>query len=254
MLTISKKQIQFYETPSNEIYIEELSARFKQRDPSLSQSLDKTILKQVVSKAFYAAKSIGFTQRGSIRLYLDLCITLGSGFVNDPMYPWAKAAISDGNPDTQVERAELLFQKSVVALEAISGINNEFSIRALNKISHWAHRPIEIPSSDFKKYTIDTMYSLYPEKSEFVGKDSLITLVDNAILNCNDYNIDTEKAIFLVTILKFNFGNDCLNDPLYTWIKSTLNKESGLTMETRFERLQAKAVIWLDAVIANQNG
>jgi hypothetical protein len=48
----------------------------------------------------------------------------------------------------------------------------------------------------------------------------------------------------------FAFGHGCTHDPLYPWIARTLKDERIKDPAARAERLEKKAITWLDHVLA----
>ena len=54
--------------------------------------------------------------------------------------------------------------------------------------------------------------------------------------------------------LMFAFGHGCANDPLYPWIANTLRDERIADSAARADRLERKALTWLNHVLANTSG
>ena len=53
----------------------------------------------------------------------------------------------------------------------------------------------------------------------------------------------------MMVTLMYSFGHQCTHDPLYPWIASTLNDERVADPSDRADRLERKAVIWLEHVV-----
>ena len=51
----------------------------------------------------------------------------------------------------------------------------------------------------------------------------------------------------------YSFGHGFAKDPLYPWISSTLNDDRIVDAAAREERLEKKAINWLDNVLTNQS-
>jgi hypothetical protein len=58
----------------------------------------------------------------------------------------------------------------------------------------------------------------------------------------------------LVVILMLAFGHGCGTDPFYPWIARTLRDERLTDPVARAERLEKRALTWLDRVLANLEG
>jgi hypothetical protein len=54
----------------------------------------------------------------------------------------------------------------------------------------------------------------------------------------------------MIVILMFAFGHGCVADPLYPWISQVLTDERITSAEARGQRLERKALTWLDHVLA----
>jgi hypothetical protein len=229
-----------------------LRQRLVERSPDLAQTLDANCRKAVVAHAVERAKTYGFTNRGSIRLYFDLCVIFGSSFVDDPVYPWAVKTIGDSDPGTQMERAELLYLKSLVAIDEISGPEDAYAISALRALSTWAPQPLELQGAKLEDFAVWQMRWLHIEKANHAGEEALRLLFHQAEAVCQDYKVTEPRAIILTTALKFAFGAGCLTDPLYGWIGATLAQEKAPDAAVRFERLERKALTWLNAVLSKQ--
>lgn len=252
MLNISQHQFEALGDAGRASYLEELRERFVERSPRLAATMNEEQQKQAVAATAEAAASYGFTHRGPMRLYLDLCVSFGSGFVNDPAYHWAGQAIGDADTETQSECAEVLFESAVKVLDEVSGPDDCYALAALQAIPAWAQQPHDIEESLLEEYAVMQMSALHPQKALYAGDDALRTLFWQAHDACLDLGVTTSRPIVLTTALKFAFGAGCLTDPFYGWIGATLAMEKVEDKAVRFERLERKALIWLDAVLSKQ--
>lgn len=252
MLRISDSQQKALRHTAREAYVRELSLRVAERTPELARTLDEEQLDNASRRALEAAETFGFTNRGPVRMYFDLCVTFGQGFVHDPVHSWAAEAIGDPDPETQTERAEVLFSKAMIAVDEIYGPDNVYALAALRALSAWARQPLDIPDSRLEDYVVWQMHAIHPEKADFAGTEAMRSLFSDAQGDCQELGVTAARPIILLTALKFAFGAGCLNDPLYRWIGATLRQEKVTDIGLRFERLERKALTWLDAVLAQQ--
>lgn len=252
MLTISEGQQSTLSEAAWESFRDELRLRLVERSPDLARTFDVARLNTVISRSVEAAESCGFTNRGPIRLYLDLCVTFGSGFVEDPVYQWAAEAIGNRNPETQTDRAEVLYSKALVAIDEICGPEDAYALAALRALAVWARHPLNVGGSPLEDYAVQQMRSLHPQKADHAGDEALRILFRDAEVACLERGVNAPRALILTTALKFAFGAGCLKDPLYGWIEATLSQKKVPDMAVRFERLERKALTWLDAVLSKQ--
>lgn len=251
MFSISETQQKALGAAARTSFLKELRLRLVERSPDLAQTLDEKRLHTAVSRAVDAAGIYGFTNRGPIRLYLDLCVSFGSGFVDDPVYSWATEAIGNADPETQIERSEALFDKSLVAIDEISGPENAFGAQALRAINTWARKSHSFTDLEADDAVLQ-MRTLHPEKAAHAGDEALQQLFHDAKAACFDLGVTSSRPIMLITALKFGFGAGCLKDPLYPWIGATLSQENVPQMSDRFKRLERKALTWVNAILSRE--
>ena len=252
MLKISDRQIEVLSSACEESFIKELIARLVERSPELAQTLDEEARDNAARRAFAGAKLHGLTNRGPARMYFDLCVIFGEDFVEDPIHSWAARSIGEPDPETQTERAEAVFVEAQRAVEAMFGPDDEYAVEALNRLSSWARQPLNIPEDGLEEYVLWQLHSIHPEKADFAGPVALSQLFREARDFCAVTGVRSARAVVLITALKFAFGSGCIDDPLYGWIGATLSDEKVPDKEKRFERLERKALVWLDAVLKNQ--
>jgi hypothetical protein len=252
MLTITQRQIDTLQEAGREAYIAELRARVGSRHPALAATLEAKRLDAAVRGAMAAAAAHGFDRRGPMRLWLDLCVGFGSGFAADPLYGWAAEALGDGNPETQMARAEALHARAVAAARAIHGPGDAHTRKALRELARWA-RAEHAFGDDPRALAVWDMQALHPAKAAHGGDLALGALWDDAAMFCEAAGVSGPRWPTLLTALKFAFGARCVDDPLYGWIGATLRDPEVADPEARFARLERKALVWLDAVLKRQD-
>lgn len=250
MIAFSAQQVSAFGDTARRIYLDGLKARVAERVPDLARTFDAARLEAVVARAVAGAAAQGFTRRGPIRLYFDLGIALGSGFVGDPVYPWAPEAIGAPDPETQMHRAQALYERSCAAIAEIHGPEDVHTRRALAALQVWAKREHAFDGLDLEAHAVAEMTALHPEKAAHAGPEALRDLFRRAQEACRAHGADAPRPAMLVSALMFAFGAGCLDDPIYGWIGATLADPAITTPEGRFARLERKAITWLDAVVA----
>ena len=95
--------------------------------------IGKSGVHNVVRFGMERAASYGFTNRGPVRLYLNLTFMFGSEFDTDPLFPWAAAVLKSGSAGDQDDRAELLHRKTLEFLEITAGPNFQYAKSAFRR-------------------------------------------------------------------------------------------------------------------------
>ncbi|MBE2295612.1 MAG: hypothetical protein IAF00_11705 [Phycisphaerales bacterium] len=76
--------------------------------PEKYQALNEKMLHAVVRSGYEAAKRHGVSTELGMMNYLALAFVLGSGFDQDPLYPWAAAVLSDPAMDDPAKKGQAL--------------------------------------------------------------------------------------------------------------------------------------------------
>lgn len=251
MLSISLSQQRQLASAWRGRYMASLQVRLAERNPELVATLDQAALRGVVADAVRAAEAKGFTQRGPIRLYLDLCIAFGSGFVDDPMYPWARTAIGPADPSTEAERAEALFTSSCAAADAVHGPQDRHWRDSLVALLRWSREEAQPePETGLGHHVISVLVSLHPQKAAYVGEEALRALVIEAAADCSEYGLDARRALTLFCALKFAFGANCHSDPAHPWLARVLTDDRLPDPRMRQAALRQALAAWLSDFVA----
>ena len=249
---VSDVQLKSLSSYARERYIHDLGVRLTERSPLLVRSFDQGQLHRVVSSAVAAAEARGLTNRGPIRLYLDLCIAFGSGFADDPMYPWARAALGRPDPETQHERAEALYTRSGAAIEAIHGPDEVHTRTALAATLAWASQEQRFPPAErLAAHIANQLAALHPQKAAHGGPQALQMLVAAAAQACARHGVTAPRAQLLMAGLQFALGAACLGDPAHAWIAATLADPAVPDPAQRFAALERQALARLQAAAAH---
>lgn len=249
MLTISSQQIEAFEKQALLRFEDEMILHCQDFTPELSRVLGESQLRVAVRHAFNRADSYGFTTRGAMRLYLEMCLLFGSSFDSDPQYPWAAQILSQ--PIDQMQRAEQLFQRIIDYQNQVSGPDACHAMAALRQLPIVCQQPMQFSSENFAPAMQALMTQIYPQKSAYVGTAAIQQLVQQACMLAQRLDFQSSRAYALIVLLMYGFGHGCYSDPLYPWIGTTLSDPKIATPVARAERLERKSLTWLDHVLAN---
>jgi hypothetical protein len=101
---------------------------------------------------------------------------------------------------------------------------------------------------------LQEMTSIFPQKAAYLGNDALLALIHRGYTVAQQAHFPSAHAYTLIIALMYAFGHGCTNDPLYPWIANTLKDEKIVDSTARANRLERKALTWLDHVIKNLSG
>jgi hypothetical protein len=248
MLKIRPEQFQALEAYSQWSFVEEMLGHSREFASALSQQLCEAQLRVALAQAIKRAKSYGFTNRGPIRLYIELMFLCGSDFDTDPQYPEIGEALRADYD--QMSRAEHIRLRVKAYMDEVAGPGNTNVRKALEAVSVFARNPHEYSASDFEAGMVHDMTTTFPQKTAYIGEARVRELIGEAKAEAARYQFTTPRGMTLLAILMFSFGHGCLNDPLYPWMSQTLSDERIVDASARAGRLERKSITWLGHVLA----
>lgn len=248
MLVVRAEQMTVFEQEALRRFEDEMVLHSREFTPRLCEVIGEDQLRVALRQAMSRAGTYGFTNQGPIRLYIELIFLCGSDFDNDPQYPTLAKILND--PGDQMLRAEQIYDGILDYQEKVSGPNATNTRKALEALSIFARMPITFSSTNFLSDVLQEMTNAFPKKVAYVGEEALMALIYEGQAEARRYHFPTVRGEALVAILMFAFGHGCTDDPLYPWIARTLKDERIVDPATRAERLEKRALTWLDHVLA----
>ena len=247
MLVIRAEQMKVFEQAARQRFEDDMAVHSRKFSPRLCEVIGDEQLHVALRSAIGRAEGYGFTNRGPIRLYIEMAFLYGSAFDDDPQYP-AVGGNLRGFGD-QMERAERIHQWQIDYYNRVSGPDAGNVRGAIQSLPISASAPIA-ETDDFAASMLGTLDSVCPQKAAYTGEAGLRALIGEGMAEARNYGFDTVAQTALLVILKFGFGHGCARDPLYPWISRALQDEKIVTPEARAARLEKKAITWLDHVIS----
>jgi len=248
MIKIRSTQMKAFEEEALKRFEKEMFVHSKEFSPRLCEVLDDDQLRVALRQAMSRANSYGFTNRGSVRLYIEMMFLYGSDFDTDPQYSSVGEILN--SPDDQMQRAEQIYQGILDYQKQVSGPNNINVKEALQALSLFALISVLIKDNNFEIEMIYELERAFPQKVADVGKERMTELIYEGRLEAQKYGFDTVRGEAMMVVLMFSFGHGCTDDPLYPWIYQTLKDCKIKDSAARAKRLEKKAVTWLEHVLA----
>ncbi len=250
MLVLRRFQIANFEKRARAGFEDEMVAHCKVFSPRLCVVLGEDQLRVVVCHLIDSARIWGFTQRGPVRLYIEMGFLFGSGFADDPQYPWIRKILESGKYPSQMQKSVMLRQRILDYQIRVNGPEDRFTRSALERIRIMAQHPFPVSSTQFLADMMRLIKRLYPEKASHVGDQGLESIVRKAASEASARDMSSVHTAVLFTTLMFAFGHRCVADPLYPWIQNTLADERIIDNLARAKRLEKKSLTWLEHVLS----
>lgn len=248
-IIIRAEQMRVFEEKAWQQFEEEMVAHSKEFSPRLCEIIGDEQLGVAVRAAIAHAVDYGFTNRGPIRLFVEMMFLCGSSFDTDPQYPELGQALRAATD--QMQRAQQIHELHNTYLERVSGVGAVNVHRALRGTLTFVRTPMAVSFDDLHGDMLREMQHIFPQKVAFVPEEGLRVLIDQGIAEARRYRFEGVRPIVVLVVLKFAFGHGCTDDPLYPWIARTLKDQRIVGPEARARRLEKKALTWLKHVIAN---
>lgn len=182
-------------------------------------------------------------------MFLDLMFLLGSEFDTDPQYPWAGAILADRTIRGQVERADRLHATSIEYLDKTYGPENQFAIAALRSIAR-AAESLERRTQRGLPDARAALNVVYPQKSAELSDAALHGIIAHAAAIAKKSSITSETGIALLITLEVALGHAFASDPLYFWIRTTLEADVPPDGNDRARLLHKKTMAYLTGALS----
>ena len=252
-MRIRTEQMQAFEEAAKRQFDEEMVAHSKNFAPPLCEVIGDEQLRLALRSAMSRADSYGFTNRGPVRLFIEMMFLCGSDFDTDPQYPALGQILR--SEDDQMDRAEQIHKGFIDYLEKVSGPEASNVHKALRELLTFTRTPLTISRDDVVGGLLREMNRIFPQRVKYVGEAALTTLIRQGQAEARSYGFTTVREEVLIVVLKFAFGHGCTDDPLYPWISRTLKDERLADPAAKSARLEKRAITWLEHVVArNERG
>lgn len=219
--------------------------------PRHSKVIGDAGVREVVRRGIDNASKYGFTNRGPVRLYLDLAYMFGSDFSIDPLLPWAAEILNSGGTEDQMERAGRLHAKATEFSEVVAGPDYVYAKEAFRRARSVRYEELAPPPGNFESGGASKLRTGFPQKFDYAGEPAVHRMMRQARLKAQSFSISAEPGIMLIATLMFAIGFGCLDDPLFPWISGTLKNEAISDPNKRAERLYSKTMTYIDQVLTN---
>ena len=178
MLIIRKEQMEVFGQTALNRFEDEMVLHSQNFSPELCKVLGEEQLRLAVRDAIVRADNYGFTNRGSIRLFIELIFLFGSAFDTDPQYPWSANILRDSSD--QMQRAERLYEKTLDYQEKVSGSDAVNTRKALRNLLFLAQQPLELSANEFALGMLREVAHIFPQKAAYVGEKALQALISES--------------------------------------------------------------------------
>ncbi|WP_295458291.1 hypothetical protein [uncultured Thiodictyon sp.] len=251
MLVIRQEQMEVLRAAAAQTFADAMVTHLTGFSTPLAQVVGPERLRIAIEFGIKQAAGYGFDARGPVRLYLELMLLFGCRFDTDPQYPWAAEILSDRDSAPQMQRAQDLYERTLDYRRQVAGPADANTLKALRNIQALAGQTLRFAPHELVPFMLEEIALIYPEKAAYIGAEALTALIRKAGEGARNLRFTTPRGMALVVLLFFSFGHGCGADPLYPWIAHTLRDQTLTDPEAKAERLEKRALTWLEQVLAH---
>ncbi|ECJ2427910.1 TPA: hypothetical protein JDC26_004423 [Salmonella enterica subsp. salamae] len=213
-MKFTEDQVTFLKKLSLKNYIDELIDHIKYVFPSLPFSCGANDLYSYIEMNIVRAKNAGYTQRGAVRLYIDMMIIFGVGFERDPLFKNIVTRNINENL-SQIEKTMNLYSFLNRYINDVYGEGGVFFMESLNKFKDFNINGISVTYEN-NFYNIHALLKyIYPQRYEFIGSNA----IDHLNAFAEEYVernkiVQINQKIYLIIVM-FLFGCSLEYNPFY---------------------------------------
>jgi hypothetical protein len=249
MLTVRDAQLNAFSHPLLDEFekyaLQHLHACFPER----CQKTGDDVLRDTIRYGVLRASRHGFTHYRPLCTYLTLMFWLGSGFDEDPAYPWVPSLLDGTYCEDQLAKATLLQSAALKYLDRAEGENNEHLTSALNAIlSNDLDSLLPPCEGDFDYYMARRLWLIHPRKCEVIGASSLRRLTEmGAGLAETNGLVSVQGRGFYIGMM-FMLGTSFDVDPLFPWARRVLDAGKTMDEAAYVHELHRKSIAYIKAL------
>ena len=226
-MEFSENQVLLLEELSLANYISEITEHCRIIFPGLMPLFDRESLRKYFSHVINLAKQSDYTQRGPVRLYIDMTIMFGVRFEYDPLYRWLNNNIDHALPQLEKSMANYLLVDQYTS--AICGMDCVFFDESHANFQSLSINSLPSHVIDGGKKLHELLMRIYPQRYKIVGENAIDKLIALSDIHSKNYDMKNESDKTYLIVIMFLFGCEFDKDYFRTQLimPSLLNFFSG---------------------------
>ncbi|WNG30461.1 hypothetical protein F0U62_45480 [Cystobacter fuscus] len=254
MLKISRTQMQVLEQEALRSFENRAATYLKGTFPMHWQYMGEEQVRRVIRHGVERARTHQLVLEQDVAFYLSVMFMLGSGFDEDPQYPWAAGILSGPERIEGIPRASRLHEKVLdyanhalkdFLLEGSTG-NNKRLVQELHRIRWESNAPLpRLMIPDFIERLMLRLKGVFPNKCAYIGEAHLRCSLEQGVRAAAAYGLGTERGSTIFVALSMVLGSGFAKDPLVPWADPLLNDASPLEASQKAEALYGEAMMQL---------
>ncbi|HDS9666665.1 TPA: hypothetical protein QH882_003833 [Klebsiella variicola] len=203
-MEFSDNQVNMLKKVSAENYISEIIEHCEIMFPLLIPLQKKDDFRSCIQQSIVFAKKAGYTQRGPVRLYIDMMIILGSDFGREPLFQSLKIKYQKDLP--QIERSLSLYTLLNDYIAKVYGEDGCFFKKSFEIFKGFSAEDFTVKISSSNAGLHELLRGVYPQRYDFAGYNAvndLIAVLDEA---CETYKVKRLYHRLYLALIMLLFG------------------------------------------------
>ncbi|CBA30531.1 hypothetical protein ACMSX5_003873 [Cronobacter turicensis] len=216
-MEFSQSQVDLLKRMSFDSYVSELTEHAQSVLPGLISSVRLEDVRTYIEQGILFAQKMGYTQRGPVRLYIDMMLMFGANFGKDPLYQWLTGECRE-NHLTQIEKSMILYSRLDKYIKVVYGDDGFFFKESYDRFRFFSMERFSVSSKYNHALLRNILREIYPQRFDFIGINSISKFTDLAEQHCDFLKLKRckQKIYFIIVMFLFgcSFGNDFIRDRL----------------------------------------
>jgi hypothetical protein len=249
-MIVRQAQIDAFKEPMEARYVDSAVSHMMRYDPVLASTAGRKQLEKAARQGLQSARSHGLSGKGALQLYLELMMSLGSGFDTGAGYEWLRPFLQPRQDMGAVERARFLHFHACAYLSRTRGRNRECLRAALNRALEFLNRLCGAGAL-VEAQTEQVLSYVYPGRRGFLTAEAMAGLLPAARAKAAKAGLPAPQGTNLLLLVSFLFGCEVDQDPLYPWVSENLSGDA--TGAVRQANMAAAAGDYISGVLRSLN-
>jgi len=241
MLTIKKEQEKKFFDASFTSFENAMLSHVMTYYPNHYLMMKEPAIRQTIRVAFARAGKYGFDTQRNVCQYLNIMLILGSGFDQDPQYPWAEAMLKDTKVSDPTKKIDGISDKTLEVFGHISGAHHKHLNKALLNFCNNSKELFDRIQQSRLSDAPSILEEIFPRKAEIVGGESLQLLLNQASEKSKTYGITLDQNTLVLLVFMFLSGAGFDKDPQFPWASEILADQS-LNQDQKIKAIWEQAV------------
>lgn len=218
---------------------------FQQKSSDIAKAMGDETLADLVSVGIEGARNNGFTRTSPTQLFIHMCLALGAEFATDPQLHWVQSILQETSRDAwdQKTRADRLRQGLIAYLERVNGRKGAHLAKFIDALG--AALPTLAPDVTAPETRV-FLTTNFRTRTQDIGDKTLNWLIEDTFSGCHRHGFEEGRSAFILTMLRFVYGTECMRDPRFDWLRRCLFEapKSGTkdaVLQTMFKTFLARS-------------